>query len=87
MSKISICVGAIFATEIDSIAYSIFFTVPFIFQIHTSQNPQLRKAFLRATAFCSFTAALTGTKRSLVTRSGDESESTKGPGYHQILAV
>lgn len=48
------------------------------------RTAQLRKAFLGETVFFfffRFTAALTGTK-SLLTRSGSESESCKGPGYH-----
>lgn len=85
MSRILVYIWAIFATEIDSIPYGIFFTITSIFKIRTSQNSSVKKGFSRGDCFVffffRFTAALTGTK-SLLTRSGSESESCKGPGYH-----
>ena len=54
MSNISICVGAIFTTEIDSIAYGIFFTIIFIFQIHTSQNSSVKEGFSERDGFLQF---------------------------------
>ena len=54
MSNISICVGAIFTTQIDSIAYGIFFIIIFIFQIHTSQNSSVKEGFSKRDGFLQF---------------------------------
>lgn len=54
VSKISICVGAIFTKEIDSIAYGIFFTIIFIFQIYTSQNSSVKEGFSKRVLFYLF---------------------------------
>lgn len=45
VSETSICIWATFATEIDSIAYGIFFTITFIFWISTSQNSSVKEGF------------------------------------------
>lgn len=45
MSRISVYIWAIFATEIDSIPYGIFFTIISIFKICTSQNSSVKKDF------------------------------------------
>lgn len=54
MSRILVYIWAIFATEIDSIPYGIFFTITSIFKIRTSHNSSVKKGFSRGDCFFFF---------------------------------